>query len=673
MEPKEAIESKEDMAQLPPPPPPNLAAVRTPTESARAALQPHMRQTSQGEQQIEANCGAIIGAPLILTYGTCPICIDEQVNTLLVNEFNNTFSTCGHGYCDSCANEIYSNNPLCSICKQSFDGLFNNDTGDLNMLSAPLVTINHDVDDMLLPPPMSRSLTNGGISLARGPQRSFTTGGPMRSISTGGSSSGPSRVFHPINPINAPSSVRAIAEADAETVAEADAEVADEAMAVYNFDPIIGIYSLVVCAPNNPSSLHTTNGVKLEIVVLDVSGSMSSRINSTKEAIKRIIRSAGAGVYFTVLIFGTSVTQVFPPQVITGSNLSAILAFIDLIRIDGSTNLISALVATSKVIQNFEEFMSGCEFTCDVILLTDGEPDTMPTIADIPTNTKYWVMTFGGGVRADRLVDVFIQAVGVARVKYSACNTNCQIDSTLSEFVARCVWASSVTIRVPESMTIMMSAADDNGHTYTIPDFAYEDVAAIPITIRAPAPTSIDISDDTAISTVSSPSIDAVVMRESVNADVAEAPAVEAIVDLVEVTAIIGGVEMQIQIQRCQDQSILDAALEKRLMRELATIDTISELEAFRVEASNPNYSSYPCITKVLELIGTRYNMLSRGTSSSLNESRNTMTQLRMTSGSSQMSRQASEGLRQVSRQVTVLATIADAAVFEDAAVSEDA
>jgi hypothetical protein len=366
---------------------------------------------------------------------------------------------------------------------------------------------------------------------------------------------------------------------------------------------------------------------------------MGGRIEVVKTAVKKIIRSLGSGVYVTILLFDSYSRQLFPPQVITGNNLCAILQLIDSIRTGSSTNLIGALDAGTKIAQNFEEFMGDVAFTQECIILTDGEPDNMPSINHIPRNVNFWIMTFGGGVNANNLLDIFIQAAGLARVKYSTCNTNCQIEASLSEFAPRVVWASSVTITVPEGMEILMSAASDNGRTYAIPDVAYEDVAAIPIRI------SSDISS-------------------------------EEVASLVQIVAVINEAESQIPIRACENQSIIDAALEKKLMRRLVDIDSVTELEVLREEISKPKYSNYPCIPKILELIGTRYNLLSSRNSAN-NESQNTMTQIRMTSETSHMSRHVSQGLRQASRQVTIAtstdATSADASTDETADATADA
>lgn len=597
---------------------PQHPILRAFTQEANGRLRNSMRQSSCGDSSyIIASDGTRIDKIVLssLVNGLCPICNDDTnlLDALLVNISETSCSTCMHGFCISCASEMHKHGyTQCAICNQSFNAVFNIENAELTRFDADVdADVDVDVDPIVVSSVASigRTLTSG-ISIGR----TLTSGASIGRFLTSGASIGRSltssasisrftngaSTFVAMDPILSPVNSEISA-----------SDISDSVTAVYDIDTRAGMLSLVICAPNHPSG-RFRGPMRLVIILIDASGSMKGIFSAVKSAVIRILQSASPDVFFTILTFANTVQQIVPPQKNTAITKSQIQDSVNNLRAGGSTNLVDGFNAISKVRDNFCACIGDENVNIQAIILNDGNADVAPTVADIPSGIDYWLMTFGTSVNGATLVNTLNQSSN--NVRYSACNTSCQIAATLNEFSIAPIWGD-IKICVPATFSIMMSAATtiENGEKLVIKNASYGDVMVIPMEIKSP-----DVVDASSIS----------------------------------VTSIVGGVESEIGITLRKNEEILSIAVNKYFMKKISNAKTAGELEALRLEASNSKYSSYPCILQILRLIGTQYNMLNPTVSNTAVI--NTMTQARAESDSLHINRATSCSLRIASQSVNM-------------------
>ena len=112
------------------------------------------------------------------------------------------------------------------------------------------------------------------------------------------------------------------------------------------------------------TGLPGLGGPRHVVYVLDISGSMTSRIDRAREELRRTLSGLGPGETFNIVVFSDQVTP-FSANLTSASTLNVAQAnhFLGSVRVDGGTNLEAAMGEALEL-----------DGVNEVVLLTDGVP-----------------------------------------------------------------------------------------------------------------------------------------------------------------------------------------------------------------------------------------------------------------------------------------------------------
>lgn len=113
------------------------------------------------------------------------------------------------------------------------------------------------------------------------------------------------------------------------------------------------------------------------VAVVDKSGSMSGQIEMVKASLRKVLSELGPGDRMAIVAYGADVATVLPST--SAADRSRILAGIDAIEIDGSTNMEAGLLRGFALARAGRRTFDG---TSRVMLFTDERPNTGATDAD---------------------------------------------------------------------------------------------------------------------------------------------------------------------------------------------------------------------------------------------------------------------------------------------------
>lgn len=124
---------------------------------------------------------------------------------------------------------------------------------------------------------------------------------------------------------------------------------------------------LRVCAPSLPND---ADRAPIDLVtVLDVSGSMSSKLPLLKRAVHFIIQNLGSADRLSIVIFSSVARRIFPLQRMTDSGRENAIRAINTLSSNGGTNIVEGLKKGVRVLEERRERNP----VASIILLSDGQ------------------------------------------------------------------------------------------------------------------------------------------------------------------------------------------------------------------------------------------------------------------------------------------------------------
>lgn len=123
---------------------------------------------------------------------------------------------------------------------------------------------------------------------------------------------------------------------------------------------------LRICAPSLPND---ADRAPIDLVtVLDVSGSMSSKLPLLKRAVQFIIQNLGSADRLSIVIFSSVARRIFPLQRMTDSGRENAIRAINTLSSNGGTNIVEGLKKGVRVLEERRQRSP----VANIILLSDG-------------------------------------------------------------------------------------------------------------------------------------------------------------------------------------------------------------------------------------------------------------------------------------------------------------
>ncbi|KAJ4702605.1 Zinc finger (C3HC4-type RING finger) family protein [Melia azedarach] len=125
-----------------------------------------------------------------------------------------------------------------------------------------------------------------------------------------------------------------------------------------------------ICAPSLPNEANHLDRAPIDLVtVLDVSGSMSSKLPLLKRAVNFIIQNLGPGDRLSIVVFSSAARRILPLQRMSDSGREVAIRAVNCLYSNGGTNIVAGLKKGVRVLEERRDRNP----VASIILLSDGQ------------------------------------------------------------------------------------------------------------------------------------------------------------------------------------------------------------------------------------------------------------------------------------------------------------